>query len=251
MYLSWIIPAYNEEKRIEKTLRETEAYLKSKNFPDGYEIIVVDSSSRDRTGEIVKNLAHFIPDLSLIAAENHGKGWAVKQGMLKARGAIRVFSDADNSTSPQSFDLMEPFFARGCDVVISSRNAKDAPGAGRDVEEPRYREILGALGNRIIRLVGVSGIHDTQNGFKGFTASAAENIFSRTRMTGFSFDVEALALARQLKYKIGIIPVRWRFEPESKVTPKTYFEVLRDVFRIRWNLAVNKYDIKKPHDIRF
>ncbi len=241
--LSWIIPAYNEAKRIEKTLREVDAYLRSKNFPDGYEIIVVDSSSPDHTGEMVKKLSHFIPYVSVLTVENKGKGWAVGHGMAAAQGAIRLFSDADNSTRPHYFDAMEPLFSRGCDVVISSRNSRDAPGAGRDVEEPRYREILGALGNVIIRVVGVRDIRDTQNGFKGCTARAADNIFPRMRMNGFSFDIEVLALARRLGYKIGIIPVRWRFEPESKVTLKTYFEVLVDVFRIRWNLIINKYGL--------
>ena len=94
MYLSWIIPSYNEEKRIEKTVREVDAYLKSKNFTGGYEILVVDSSSKDTTDEKVRNLRSSISHLQLFTVENKGKGWAVREGMLKAQGDIRIFSDA-------------------------------------------------------------------------------------------------------------------------------------------------------------
>lgn len=241
MYLSWIIPTYNEERRIEKTVREVEAYLKTKNF--GYEIIVADSASKDKTREIIKKLAEEIKELRLVEVQNKGKGYAVKNGMLSANGDIRLFSDADNSTSPQHFDKMQSLFSQGCAVVISSRNAKDAPGAGRDVKEPWYRELFGKLGNMVIQIVGVWGIWDTQNGFKAFTAQAAKTIFPKMKITGWAFDIEILVLARRLKYKIGIIPVIWRYETESKVNWKTYIEVFKDTFKIRWCLLTGKYNI--------
>lgn len=243
MYLSWIIPTYNEEKRIEKTLREVDVYLKSKNFPGGYEIIVVDSSSKDRTPEVVRRLSPLISHLSLLTVENKGKGWAVREGILRAKGDIRLFSDADNSTSPDHFDKMVPLFGQGHLVVISSRNPLDASGASQDVPESFLRRLAGKMGNLIIQTFAVPGIWDTQNGFKAFRARTAEDIFSRTTMTGFSFDIEVLALARRLGYKIGIIPVRWRHDPESKVTLKSYIKVLVDVFRIRWNLISKKYKV--------
>lgn len=241
MYLSWIIPAYNEERRIEKTIREVETYLQSKHFSDGYEIIVSNSASKDRTAEIVNRLRAEIPELRIIEVKNRGKGWAVKEAILAALGDIRLFADADNSTAPDSFDLMESFFRQGYDVVISSRDPKDAPGASRDVKEQWYREVMGNLGNTIIQLFGVWGIWDTQNGFKACSAKAAQEIFSRTRMTGFSFDIEMLALARKLKFRIGIIPVKWKFDPDSKVTLKSYIQVFIDVFKIRWNFIRNIY----------
>lgn len=244
MYLSWIIPTYNEEKRIEKTLREVDVYLRSKNFPGGYEIIAADSSSQDRTQEIVRSLSSLIPHLSLFSVENKGKGWAVREGMLHARGDIRLFSDADNSTSPAHFDKMIPLFNQGYWVVISSRNPLDAAGASQDIPESFLRRLAGKMGNLIIQILAVPGIWDTQNGFKALRVRAAEDIFSRTLMTGFSFDIEVLALARRWGYKIGIIPVRWKHDPESKVTLKSYIRVLGDVFRIRWNLITNKYDKK-------
>lgn len=241
MYLSWVIPALNEEKRIEKTLREVDQYLRSKNFAGGYEIIVVDSSSQDRTEEIVLGLRKDIAGLRLISLPRTGKGAAVRKGMLDAAGEYRIFSDADNSTAPEYFDAIEKQFQQGFDVSISSRNPKDVPGAKRDVKEPWYREILGNLGNWVIQIFGVWGIWDTQNGFKACTKKATEDIFSRAKMTGFSFDIEMLALAKKLGYKIGIIPIHWKFDPDSKVTLSAYIKVFIDVFKIRWNLMTGAY----------
>jgi len=244
MNLSWIIPTYNEEKRIGKTLQEVDVYLRSKNLPGGYEIIVADSASKDRTRAIVEGLKSQIPNLKFFNLESRGKGWAIRGGMLEAQGDIRLFSDADNSTEPRYFDDMEKYFKQGYDIVISSRHPKDVPGASRDIKEPWYREILGRLGNFIIQTFGVWGIWDTQNGFKALTAKAAENIFSRLLIKRFAFDVEMLALARRFGYKIAVIPVRWRFDPDSKVTLKAYFQFFGDVFKIRWYLITNKYKIK-------
>ena len=242
MYLSWIIPVYNEERRIEKTVREVRAYLSSKQLRDGYEIIISNSASKDKTVEIVERLAKEMPELRIVSLSNKGKGWAVKSGMLEAKGDIRLFSDADNSTDPAAFDAMELLFKEGYDVVISSRDSKDAKGASRDAKETWYREILGNMGNLVIQIFGVWGIWDTQNGFKACTAASTKEIFSRSQMKGFSFDIEMLALARKLKYRIGIIPVRWKFDPDSKVTLKAYIQVFVDVFKIRWNLMTGKYN---------
>lgn len=241
MYLSWIIPSYNEEKRIEKTLREVDQYLRSKQFSDGYEILVLDSRSSDNTPGIVGRLQNEIPNLFLHIVENKGKGWAVRDGMLRAQGDIRLFSDADNSTAPHYFDAMIPFFEKGYEIVISSRHPRDANGALQEVPESFFRRIAGKAGNLIIQLFAVPGIWDTQNGFKALSAGAAKEIFSRLTVNGFAFDIEALALARRLSYRIGIVPVRWKHDPDSKVTLKSYLSVFADVFRIRWNLMTHKY----------
>lgn len=241
MYLSWIIPAYNEERRIERAIREVDAYLHSRNFPGGYEIIVSNSASRDRTAEIVLGLMREFPHLKLTEVVNLGKGLAVRHGMYSAVGEIRLFADSDNSTPPHYFDAMRPLFTQGYDVVISSRDPKDAPGASRDIKEPWYRELLANLGNIVIQVVGVWGIWDTQNGFKAFTARAAESIFPRTYIYGWAFDIEVLALARRLGHHVGIIPVHWRHDPDSRLTIGVYLEVLRDVFRVRWNLLTGRY----------
>jgi len=244
MYLSWVIPAYREERRIEKTLREVHAYLQARvrsGLVSRYEIIVADSSSPDQTQAIVRRLQAELANLELLVVENRGKGWGVKQGMLQAAGDIRLFSDADNSTAPEYFDAMAVQFREGFEVVISSRDPKDAPGSSRDVKEPWYREVLGNMGNLVIQTFGVWGVWDTQNGFKAMTAKAADLIFSQTLIPGFAFDIEVLALARKYRLRVGIIPIRWKFDPDSKVTLKAYLQVFLDVFRIRWNFMRGAY----------
>ncbi len=241
MYISWIIPARNEERRIEKAVHEVDSYLRSRNFPGGYEIIVSNSASSDRTSDIVARLRRDVRHLSLLDVERRGKGLAVKHGMLRARGDIRLFSDADNSTEPTYFDDMIPLFAAGYDVVISSRHPRDAAGASRGGAEPWYRHLSAPLGNFVIRAAGVPGIRDTQNGFKALTATAAEAIFLRSRISGFGFDVEVLALARMLGYRIGIIPVRWAFNPHGTVTFAAYPEMLGGILSIRWNVIRGRY----------
>lgn len=244
MYLSWIIPTYNEERRIVKTLREVDQYLKSKNFADGYEIIVSDSASHDHTIAVVEDMKSGIANLRVISVERRGKGLGVKAGMLAARGDIRLFSDADNSTAPNYFDAMMPLFQQGYDVAISSRDPKDAPGASRDVKEPWYRELLGNLGNLVIQAIGsIWGVWDTQNGFKAFTARAAREIFHRSAIRGWAFDIEVLALARRLGFRVGIIPVRWKFDPDSRLGLGVYLEVLGDVFLVRWRLLTGRYHL--------
>lgn len=248
MYLSWIIPAYKEEKRIEKTLREVDRYIRQKQFSGGYEILVLNADSPDNTQRIVQRLENEIPNLFLHGVENKGKGWAVREGMLRAKGEIRLFSDADNSTRPDYFDTMIPFFEKGYDCVISSRHPRDAHGAFQEVPESFLRRIAGKSGNLIIQIFAVPGIWDTQNGFKAFSANAAKEIFSRLTVDGFAFDIEVLALARVLGFRVGIVPVLWKHDQDSRVTLKSYVQVLMDVFRIRWNLTTNKYGISIPRE---
>jgi dolichyl-phosphate beta-glucosyltransferase len=239
MYLSWIIPAYNEERRIEKTVREVAEYLQKKQFD--YEIVVVDNGSGDSTPNIVTRLVPNIKGLRLLQTKGPGKGWAVREGMLQSQGNVRLFSDADNATSPEHFDRMAPFFENGSDVVISSRDPRDASGASEERPEGRLREVAGKIGNLIIQFFAVRGIWDTQNGFKAFRARAADHIFSHLTIFGFAFDIEVLVLARRSGYTIGIIPVQWKHDPDSKVTAGAYIKVLLDVIRIRWNIIIGRY----------
>jgi glycosyltransferase involved in cell wall biosynthesis len=242
IYLSVIIPAYNEESRISKTLKIVSSYLKNQLFP--YEIIVVGDGPTDNTPGIVKSLIPLIPNLSYIdRQENKGKGYTVREGMLKAQGRIRLFTDADNSTDISHFDKMRPFFDRGYEVVIGSRHPRDASGARQAVSQPWHKRILGIMGNLFIRKVAVPGIWDTQNGFKAFRDYAAQEIFSRTKINGWGFDIEVLALAHRLNYKIGIIPVNWINDPKSHVKFSGYFKTLLETVKIRRNLIKNKYKL--------
>ena len=163
--------------------------------------------------------------------------------MLAANGRIRLFTDADNSTDISYFETMRPLFDRGYDVVISSRDPKDAKGAKVEVSQPWYKRIMGNMGNLYIQIMAVPGIWDTQNGFKAFRDYAAEKIFRATKINRWAFDVEALALAKKWNYKTGIIPIRWINNSKSRVSFMSYFRTLWEVFKIRWNIKYNKYDL--------
>ena len=241
IYLSVIIPAYNESKRIGKTLETITEYLKKQ--PYSYELVIVNDGSKDNTSEVVNGLKETIPNVNFIdRKENKGKGYTVKEGLQKANGRIRLFTDADNSTDISHFEKMRPLFDQGHDVVIGSRNPKDAEGAGQAVSQPFHKRIMGMAGNLIIQTMAVPGIWDTQAGFKAFRDHAAEKIFNKVTIFGWGFDIEVLAIARKLDYKIGIVALHWINDPESHVGLSGYIEVLLQTFKIRWNLWRKKYD---------
>lgn len=239
IYLSVIIPAYNEEKRLTRTLEEIDKYLRTQTYD--YEIIVVNSGSTDRTAEIVKEKQKAMKNLNLLEVENRGKGYAVKQGMLKAQGKFRLFTDADNSTSIDQVEKMWSWFEKGYDLVIGSRDMK---GAVLDPPQPCYRRLLG-LGFRFLAhlICGTWGILDTQCGFKCFREKAGKDIFSKSKVNGFSFDVEVIMLAKRLGYKIKEIPIHWKNDPESKVKFKHIFEMGLDLFKIRWAFLKKQYGL--------
>ncbi len=238
-HLSVIIPAYNEESRLPGTLRHVLDYLSSQ--PYSSEVLVVDDGSVDRTAETVRRcsggetclrLEHH-PDHA-----NHGKGAAVKLGMLSAAGEFRLFMDADNSTTVDQIEGFWPRFDEGCDVVVGSRTVA---GALVPLRQPKYREMAGRFGNWIIRACAVPGIQDTQVGFKMFTRSGAETIFPRLTIERWGFDIEVLTIARLHGMRISEMPVRWCNAPGSKVGMGSYLEVLSEVWRIRRNLRAGLY----------
>ncbi|MDP2668606.1 MAG: glycosyltransferase family 2 protein [bacterium] len=231
IYLSVIVPAYNEAEVLPKTLRRLEEYFSSRPF--SYEIIVVTDGPRDNTIEIAERMKAEIKNLKVIGRrQNRGKGYTVREGMLAAIGKVRLFMDADNGTDIAHFDLMRPFFDKGYDIVISSRNPKDVQG-GAEVKRLWWRSVLGSVGNLIIQFLTVPGIWDTQNGFKAFRDYAAERIFGLARIDRWAFDVETLALARRLGYKIGIVPAKWVNGAKSSIRLSSYFSFLLEVYKIR------------------
>lgn len=251
-FLSVIIPAYNEEKRIVKTLLSLDKYLSERDYD--YEILVVDDGSKDNTVNIVKNFQKMIKNLNLIEnKENHGKGYVVRQGMLAAKGKYRLFTDADNSTSPdQAKNLLS--WLKGVktrngivekvgsyDIAIGSRAIK---GARVALRQPLTRLLAGKASNLLIQLLALPGIWDSQCGFKIFTAKAASDIFKKATINRWGFDIEVLALGRRLGYAIKEVPVTWVNDPESKVSLKGYLNTFRELFKIRVNLWRNIYNIK-------
>ncbi len=243
-FLSVIIPVKNEVKRLPITLVDIDKHLSKAGF--SYEIIVVDGVSSDGTPELVEKFKDIVANLKLVKLEtNEGKGGAVKRGMMEAEGKYRLFADADNSTSIDHFEKMLPYFKEGYDVVICSRAIK---GARLDPPQPFIRQLLGKAGNLFIQLVVLPGIWDTQCGFKGFTEEAARKIFPLQKISGapprgWGFDVEILALARRLGFKIKEMPVHWVNDPFSKVTPMAYFGVLLETVKVRYWLMRNAYNL--------
>ena len=238
IYLSVIIPAYNEEKRLPKTLDEIDKYLSKQSY--NYEIVIVNAGSTDRTGDIVQEAMERIKNLRLVEVKNcQGKGQAVKEGMLAARGRFRVFTDADNSTSIDQVEKMWPEFEKGFGVVIGSRDIK---GAILDPPQPFHRRLLGDGFSLLTQILcGTFGISDTQCGFKGLTKEAAEAIFPKSKTLGFAFDPEVLVLAKKMNYKIKEIPVHWENDLESKVKFKSIFKMALDLAKIRINLIRGLY----------
>ncbi len=243
-YLSVIIPCYNEEKTIGETLLSIDKYLTKQNFD--YEILVEADGSADKTVEVARNFQKMVRNLTVFDNQpNHGKGWVVRKGMADAKGEWRLFMDADNATTIDHMDKAWPLLKQGYQVAIGTRDSRDNKEAKQAVSQPIYKRLLGDMGNIVIQVVALWGIWDTQCGFKVFSAKAAQDIFSRSKIDRWSFDVEALALAKALGYKIGIFPVYWINNSNSRVKISAYFKFLIDVFVIKWWLITSKYKINK------
>ena len=239
-HLSVIIPAYNEERQIKATLEVIYNYLSRQHY--SWEAIVVSDGSSDKTVEMVSEFISNKPEFSLIANTlNRGKGFVVKQGMLQAQGDFRLFTDADNSTSIEQIEKFWPCFDEGYDIVIGSI---EVPGAVINEQAQWYRRFLGHYSKYLIRIVaGLWKIRDTQRGFKCFNAKSAQDIFSRARIDRFGFDIELLVLAKKMGYKIKEMPIIWNNLGRSHVHLMDYFATLKDLFKIRWWLWINKYKL--------
>ncbi len=238
IYLSVIVPAYNEAHRLPKTLEKIYDYLKKQTYP--WEIVVVDDGSTDETVSKTELLAKKIPNLRVIANKvNHGKGAVVKQAMLGARGDWRIFTDADNSTPLDQIEKLWKF-KNEFEVIIGSRHLEKG---SIKTPPPWYREVISFLSNLLIQIMAVPGIKDTQCGFKLFSKNATEKIFPLQTIDRWSFDVEILAIARKLKIPIKEVAVDWYNSPESKVRAiRALARSLVELVKIWWRMK----KIKEP-----
>ena len=231
--LSIVIPAYNEQERLESTLRAYLAYCRPRRT---VEVIVVDDGSTDDTTPLVERLGAELPELRLIRlAQNQGKGYAVRSGIVNARGRRILFADADGATPIEELARLESALDEGADVAIGSRAL---PAAGVEVRARLHRRVIGRAFHLLVRFSGVDHIADTQCGFKLFRGAVAHALFSRMRTTGFSFDVEVLMMARLFGFRIAEVPVNWVHQPGSRVNLLTdSARMAADLVRIRlWRL---------------
>jgi dolichyl-phosphate beta-glucosyltransferase len=231
-FLTIVIPAYNEERRLGTTLEAIAAYLSRQSYSAS--VLVVDDGSADRTVQVVKDFAAAHPELALsvLSTTHRGKGHAVKTGMLATTSTYRFLCDADLSMPIEELSKFLPPQRNHFDIAIGSR---EAPGAKR-YGEPRHRHIMGRVFNLIVRLVAVRGLADTQCGFKCFHERAAEALFPLQQMDGWAFDVEILFLAQQRHFKIVEVPIDWYHVANSKISPiGDTFRMFRGALAVRWN----------------
>jgi dolichyl-phosphate beta-glucosyltransferase len=232
-FISVVIPAYNEEKRIAPTLALIHDYL-GRNA-ERFEIIVVDDGSSDKTAEMVSAVAAEKGGIRLLTSpENRGKGFSVRRGVLEASGELILMSDADLSTPIEEVEKFIPWIEQGFDVVIGSRALKESDLIQK---QPWYRQSMGRVFNLLVKTIVLGGVHDTQCGFKMFRSGPARKIFASLKTEGFAFDVEALFLAKKFGYRIKEVPVRWINSPQSKVRiMRDSLRMLLDLLRIRMSI---------------
>ncbi len=237
--ISVIIPAFNERERLAAFLDSVIGYFCGLGAV--FEILIVDDGSTDSTAELVQNYVHTSSNIHLLRLQvNHGKGYAVRAGMLQAHGKERLFADADGATPISEYWRLKHAIENGAEVAVASRVL---PDSSRSVESGWHRLVLGRIFNCLVRMLVVRGIYDTQCGFKLFRADAAERLFKLQRLDGFCFDVELLALAQRLGVKVKEVPVNWVKKPGGKL--RLFLDsllMLTDLLKIRRNLLLDKYE---------
>jgi dolichyl-phosphate beta-glucosyltransferase len=238
--VSVVVPAFNEERRIADTLRQLIDYLSARNWE--WEVRVVDDGSADETARLVEECSRSCSQVVLQREPHRGKGGAVKAGLLSSQKAFRFLCDADLSMPVAELERFLPPRLTGFDIAIGTRE-----GAGaRRVDEPLLRHLSGRVFNAAVQSLAISGIEDTQCGFKMFTARAVDAVFPRVTIDGWAFDIEVLYIARRLGLRILEVPIEWHFRRESQLSlfgdgVKMFSELLR----IRARALRGDYDVPK------
>jgi glycosyltransferase involved in cell wall biosynthesis len=250
--LSIVVPAYNEQQRLPATLQAMLMFVAAHQIQA--EILVVDDGSTDATVTTVEPLQAYHPLLRIIRNDHRGKGYAVRTGVLAARGTYVLLCDADLAVPLAEWFKLHHYLNNGYQVAIGSREGVGA----RRLREPWYRHVMGRVFNFAVRLVAIGGIQDTQCGFKAFPRAVAHDLFNRVQLYGANarpvrgaavtaFDVEVLFLARKCGYRIKEVPVEWHYGTETKVDPlRDAWRNLGDVLRVRWNALRGRYDTALP-----
>lgn len=243
MYLSIVIPSYNEEKNINNgSLKKVADYFTSQSYD--WEVLVVDDGSTDGSTKLIEQSDAAYPNFRLIKNPHKGKAYTVRTGVMAAKGQYVLFTDMDQATPPEEIEKLLPFLdRRGYDIAIGSR---EIMGAKRE-DEPFHRHVMGKGFNFIVQLIAISNIHDTQCGFKLFRTEVARDLFNRLQVYRndsrevkgplvTAFDVELLFLAKKRGYKIAEVPVFWHHVKSERVNPVLdSYRMFMDVLKIRLN----------------
>lgn len=229
VFLSVVIPAFNEEKSLPETLNSVLGYLKKQSY--SWEVILSDDGSSDHTRELFLEFQKSFPEFKLVSGQkNRGKGFAVKKGVSYSRGELVLFMDADNSTKIVELEKALPLFNRGADVVIGSRRLKDSLITK---SQPAYRRFLGEFFRLFVKILFGLVYDDTQAGFKVFNRKA-KKLFEAQTLSGFGFDVELLFLAKKLGLEVREIPIQWRNSAGSHVNFRKMLQAIFDLIGLRF-----------------
>jgi glycosyltransferase involved in cell wall biosynthesis len=232
-FLSILFPAHNEELRLPDALLQADDFIKKQSYP--CELIIIENASVDATLSIAQTFARERDYVRVIHDDLPGKGRAVQKGMLLAKGTYRFICDVDLSMPIGEIAHFLPPERDGFDIAIASREAR---GAVR-YDEPFYRHVVGRVFNSLVRILILPELNDTQCGFKCFTAEAAETLFPKMTIYGWTFDVEILAIARQMKFRTIEVPIPWYYQPHSKI------HVLRDSVHMALDLLLIRRNLRR------
>ncbi len=236
-FLSVIIPAFNEARRLHGSLGRIIEIVAARDYHA--EVVIVDNASSDETKDVVMKFCTRYPFIKYLYEATRGKGAAVRSGILAGRGEYLLVCDADMAVPIEEVVRLLPPGLQHCDVAVGSR---EVVGAKRH-NEPWHRHVMGRIFNRIVRMLILPGLQDTQCGFKCFRREIARDLFSSGRINGWSFDVEILHIARSRGYRITEVPVDWYYKEESKISPlRDTWLMLREIIEILRNSKKGLYN---------
>ena len=238
--LSVVIPAYNEEGRLPDAIRKVTGFLDNQDLVA--EVLLVENGSRDRTGEIANAASRSDSRIRALHVALPGKGRAVRAGILDSRGRVVIFCDADFSMPVEEIVRLSDAIEAGADIAIGSREVTGA----RRIGEPWRRHLMGRVFNMLVRVLAVPRLADTQCGFKAFRRPVAQDLFRRQILDGWAFDVEVLFLANRAGYTVCEVPITWRYDASSRVSPlRDTIAMLRELLTVRWYAWTGRYSESK------
>lgn len=246
--VSLIVPVHHCAGDLHRLLDELDAFLR--DAPVTTEVVIVDDrGSQPHASTMLRKFASHSGARLLVNDRNRGKGYSVRQGMLAARGAVRVFTDADVAYPLDQVWRVVARLEQGADLAIACRVLPESQYVitGRDLRYIFTRHVMSRVFNHVVRLTLIPGVLDTQAGLKGYTAAAAHSVFSRVRIDGFGFDLECLFIARRLGLRIDQVPVHFRYhdEPSTVRFVRDAGRMAADLATIRWRGWIGAYERRR------